>query len=461
MKIVKPMFAMFVMLLLICAFSTITIADTHYVVHPTSIQTAINAATDGDIVLVGEGTYYITSALNITKAITVVSENGPEVTIIHGQDMCCCFYMNNTAAILDGFSITHGRNTSGFGGGVQCDNGTVQNCIITENRARDGGGVALNNSGLVLNCIIKNNIAEWGGGVRCFNGTVRNCLITENTANPHGGGINIWSGGTVQNCTIVNNTATDGAGIRLWNNGIVENSIIYFNDGDNYIITAGHGNSLSYCCTYPAYAGTGNTDADPLFENFETDYRLTSASPIIDAGLDAAWMTTAFDLDGNDRILYDAVDIGAYEYKISYEIGGPVPIASWPVGNPTIYTNPPTLNWYLGVDATGLSYEIQYVVASDSWPADDVLVTSSSLSYIIPAGLTAGVQYCWRVRSTNGVQKSNWSTTAYFTMAGNTAGGPVIPTASWPVGNPTIYTNPPTLNWYLGADGTGLSYEIQ
>jgi len=284
-----------------------------------NIQSAVDAADTGDLILVGNGTYTLTTNISVTKSVTIRSANGNALTIVDGNLVTQCFFINNANAVIDGFTIKNGRNPSGYGGGVQCDNGTVQNCIIENNAARDGGGVALNNSGMVINCIIRSNTADWGGGVRCFNGTVRGSLITGNTATPHGGGINIWSGGIVQNCTITNNTATDGAGIRLWNNGVVENSIIYFNNGSsNYIIDTGTGNSLSYSCTTPLYTGTGNITADPQFVNAGTgDYNLTATSTLINVGSNQAWMTGANDLGGNNRIFGGTVDIGAYEYSIA------------------------------------------------------------------------------------------------------------------------------------------------
>jgi choice-of-anchor A domain-containing protein/uncharacterized repeat protein (TIGR01451 family) len=138
-----------------------------------------------------------------------------------------------------------------------------------------------------------------------------------------------------------------------------------------------------------------------------------------------------------------------------------VPIASWPIGNATEYNNMPTLNWYLASYSPGLSYEIQCVTASEEWPADNVFATSSSLSFTMPYVLDHGIQYAWRVRSTNGVAKSTWSSTALFTMVGNVSGSPVVPTASWPIGNAIEYNNQPTFNWYLGSSTVGLTYEIQ
>ncbi|MFH1194250.1 MAG: T9SS type A sorting domain-containing protein [bacterium] len=429
----------------------------------TSIQVAVDAAIAGDMVLVDDGVFVLTTYISVNKAITVKSRNGNSFTTIDGNNVTRGFHLTNSGVVIDGFTITNGY-TTGYGGGVQCDNGTVQNCIIENCAARDGGGVALDNAGIVNNCIIRNNTADWGGGIRFFNGTARGCLITGNTATPHGGGVNIWSQGTVQNCTITNNTATDGAGIRLWNNGVVENSVIYFNTGsENFIIDAGHGNSLSYSCTTPLYTGTGNISDDPLFVNAGTgDYHLSNSSTLINAGLYNTWMDAATDLDGNDRILDGTVDMGAYEFEnIENVTDGPIPIASWPVGNPTMYVNPPTLNWYLGVYDPGLTYEIQCIPATDLvWPEE--YATSSDMSYPLPAALTGGAQYAWRVRSvTNPTTKSEWSTPELFTMVENPPEGPVVPIASWPIGNPTEYINPPTLYWYLGTSTTGLTYEIQ
>jgi hypothetical protein len=139
--------------------------------------------------------------------------------------------------------------------------------------------------------------------------------------------------------------------------------------------------------------------------------------------------------------------------------GGPVvPIASWPVGNPTEYNNPPTLNWYLGVAATGLTYEIQCVPASDPWPADNVFATSSAMSFTMPYDLIGGVQYAWRVRSTNGTLKSNWSDYALFTMV--TINTPVQPIAGSPINSVIVNSNSPELFWYLPTAPSEQKYNL-
>jgi len=195
-------------------------------------------------------------------------------------------------------------------GGVNIvSNGTVQNCKITNCQARDGGGIAIDNGGIVQNCLIRNNSADnnsnngYGGGVRCLNGgIVRNCLITENISKKYGGGVNIWNAGTIQSCIITKNTAPNGAGVRTRKNSLVNNTIIYFNNGANWQVS-GSGYSYNNSCSTPALPnGTNNITANPLFVSTisgSEDYHFQSGSPCIDVGLFEAWMNTATDLDGN------------------------------------------------------------------------------------------------------------------------------------------------------------------
>lgn len=416
----------------------------------TNIQSAVDAASTGDTVLVGDGTFTLTTNISVTKGVIIKSLHGYLSTTIDGNHATRCFYINHASAVIGGFTITNGSNPGGFGGGIQCDNGTVQNCIIENNASRDGGGVALDNSGMVVNCIIRNNTADWGGGIRCFNGTVRGCLITGNTATPHGGGINIWSRGTVQNCTITNNTATDGAGIRLWNNGVVENSIIYFNTGSsNYIIDSGTGNSLTYSCTTPLYAGTGNISADPQFVNAGTgDYHLQPTSPAIDAGNNSVWMTGTKDLDGNNRLFNTTVDIGSYEY---FALPPAVPTLIAPLdlaGGVSIET---TLSWS---SIAGATYTLQ--VATDI-SFNNLIVNQSGLvsATFNLSGLSNSTDYFWRVSAEKNSLTSGFSSSFNFTSI--TYSQVLL---SWPVGDVNLYISPASLSWYVASGGTGWKYDL-
>ncbi|MDZ7762918.1 MAG: hypothetical protein U5K00_00615 [Melioribacteraceae bacterium] len=60
----------------------------------------------------------------------------------------------------------------------------------------------------------------------------------------------------------------------------------------------------------------------------------------------------------------------------------------------------------------------------------------------------------WRVTHTDGVD-SETSDEAEFSVIG---GQNSYPVATWPVGNPTVYTNTPTLSWYMEGSTLGWTH---
>jgi len=112
-----------------------------------TIQEGINAALDGDTVLVKDGTYTGANNKNLDfggKEITVGSENGADVTIIDCQHDGRGFYFHSgetSLSIVRGFTITNGYWT--YVGGIECISNsgpTIQDCIITNSNATGGGG---------------------------------------------------------------------------------------------------------------------------------------------------------------------------------------------------------------------------------------------------------------------------------------------------------------------------------
>ena len=92
-----------------------------------TIQDAIDASQNGDIVIVRPGTYMETIDF-IGKSITVKSEKGPMITIIDGNRAGSVVTFaggEDPAAVLSGFTITKGfadYNTPAplGGGGIRC-----------------------------------------------------------------------------------------------------------------------------------------------------------------------------------------------------------------------------------------------------------------------------------------------------------------------------------------------------
>jgi hypothetical protein len=85
-----------------------------------TIQAGINAASNGDTVLVAPGTY--TENINFGgKAITLTSSGGPSVTIIDGGRLGTVVTFNTgetSASVLSGFTIRNGFQNGYPGGGI-------------------------------------------------------------------------------------------------------------------------------------------------------------------------------------------------------------------------------------------------------------------------------------------------------------------------------------------------------
>ncbi len=217
------------------AFNTLA-ATIHIPADQPTIQAGIDAAVDGDIVLVAPGTY-VENIDFLGKAITVQSESGPNATVIDGGHVTSVVTFTNgetESSLLEGFMIRNGSGTLDDsddsivrGGGIYCyaSSPSIDNCTISGNSADNhGGGFACRESSAptITNCTISGNIADYaGGGIACeeySSLTITGCTISENSAmNSSGGGICCvqYSSLTVTNCTISENTSDGiGGGIR-------------------------------------------------------------------------------------------------------------------------------------------------------------------------------------------------------------------------------------------------------
>ena len=208
-----------------------------------TIQAAIEIAEDGDVVLVGPGTYY--ENINTRgKAIHLKSEFGPESTTIDGSGLDSSVVVCNSGetndTIIEGFTITGGRGWSPSWAPY----------------SRLGGGVLLYEAApRVLNNVVAGNHAidvsqpeghSRGGGIS-FGGVkkdlppvvVKGNIVEDNWASVNGGGINIGYPCLIQGNIIRRNKTErgDGAGIYLLGNVgqvlIRENWIIENQSGDH------------------------------------------------------------------------------------------------------------------------------------------------------------------------------------------------------------------------------------
>ena len=241
-----------------------------------TIQAAINAAANGDTILVGDGTYGAIVTTN--RLLHIKSLNGVETTIIDGGGSGACVY---AATPGDGIYVTGGcTNTviEGFtiqNGSRGCAGGTINRCIIKScSGAEQGAGAQ---ASILNNCLLWNNAAYSMGGAAAY------CVL--------------------RNCTVYGNRTNLGAG------GIytcaATNTILYSNSAQ----------------IYPAYLDSSvdacHYSSDPMFVDPSSgNFRLASNSPCINAGKNSR-VVGSLDLDGNKRIFGSAVDIGCYEYGSS------------------------------------------------------------------------------------------------------------------------------------------------
>jgi hypothetical protein len=293
-----------------------------------TIQAAIDAAMDGDVVEIADGTYTGADNKNLGfggKAITVRSASGnPRSCIIDCQSDGAGFDFNDgegPKSIVAGLTITNGSKNGG-GGGVSCrySSPTIINCTITgcteTSESWGAGGIyCVQSNATIINCTITKNWADdddyAGGGVFCAhsNATLINCTISDNWAERSEFPGGLYSFGSLYS-------------------PVLSNCIIWGNGGDEIRQYPSGSPVVTYCDVEGGWPGTGNIDADPLFvDAANDDYRIDPGSPCIDAGdntalppdiadLDGDGDTTEpipFDLDGNPRVVREVVDIGAYE----------------------------------------------------------------------------------------------------------------------------------------------------
>jgi len=172
-----------------------------------TIQQAIDAAVAGDTVLVAPGTYV--ENINFRgKAIGVVSEQGPAVTIIDGNragSVVTFAAGENRNAVLRGFTVRNGAN-SFSGGGVRIQNSApsiIGNWIV-DNGACSGAGIYSSFSSPLIqgNTISRNYVYACSGasGLGVYIGgdsaaeLIEN-VITENSGFANGGGVTLFAAG--------------------------------------------------------------------------------------------------------------------------------------------------------------------------------------------------------------------------------------------------------------------------
>jgi len=179
-----------------------------------AIQDAIDAAMDGDTILVRPGTY-VENIDFLGKAVKLRSEFGHEVTTIDGNQAGSVVTFENgegPGTVLEGFSITNGMRRKGGGIHISADASPIitKNAIFGNSAAGYGGGIYC--AGLyakIHSNLIFENSAGVGGGFAGDVDVLRNNIIHNNTALLAGGGV---SGGRAVIGNVIYGNTAGGAG---------------------------------------------------------------------------------------------------------------------------------------------------------------------------------------------------------------------------------------------------------
>jgi hypothetical protein len=286
--------------------------------------------TNGYAVMDGGGIWCISSSPTIKNNI-IAYNYAP----IFGGGM----FLANSSSEIKNNAITH--NDAGyFGGGIcqyYCDV-MISGNVIMENTAKQGGGIWIDkqcSTRVINNWIAFNESTHgWGGGIGIQQGDgiptmfprlINNTIMNNVNSDPQGKGGGIYCSGSIE-VTVINTI--------LWGNAAPQGKELYIEPfmGNNAALSISYsdvegGTASIYVdpsCTLDW--GMGMIHEDPLFVDAgNLDLHLTYVSPCRDAGDDSV-LAVPVDFEGDPRIAYGHVDMGADEfYTHLYFMGNAAP----------------------------------------------------------------------------------------------------------------------------------------
>jgi hypothetical protein len=480
-----------------------------------TINGAIGKATDGDTILVAEGTYFGTGTevILINKSITLSGgwdesfSTQSSNSIIDGENARRGAAINfdvTVTAFIDHFVFQYGSILVGTTSTL-----TADHIIVTKINGKgimNYGGMIINNSSITENIhaidnngnltinssSISHNTGTEAIEARNFNGTlnINNSTINNNVigiaiesqvvtinnstiSNNAYGGVSVKSSNvTINNSTIIKNSKNGGI---YRDSGLVtiKNSILAGNSQDCTGIITSQGYNIigdKKTCSFQAstgdQVGTSTAPINPLLVALKDNggntatHALWADSPAIDAGNPATCLPT--DQRGVDRPVGSACDIGAFEGSVpgprvvSINSASPNPTGS-PILNFTVNFSEPVT----GVDATDFAltvtgnitgHFIQSISGSDT--TYTVAVNTGRGNGTIKLNLIDDDSIIDSLSiplGTAGTGNGNFVSSIYTILA--------IPTPAYPGG--TVYDPTPELTWNKIAGATKYKYEIR
>jgi hypothetical protein len=395
--------------------------------HPT-IQAGINAAVNGDTVLVAPGTYHESVTISDKSNLQLVGQTGAQI-VAGASDGIDLTRVTGTAVM--GFELK-GCNRGIFL--VDCSSLVVTHCNAHDN-APGPGFCAYSGS----NIVFENNISARNAYIGIMSMSAVGTRIQNNTivSNAVDGVLFLYA---VQGCAVYNNLiASNGDhGLEFWLPPVADS--INFNDTWS--------NARDY---YGCVPGGGGISTDPRFVDAASfDYRLSGSSPCIDAGNS---LPVFNDSNGTRN------DIGALPFLSPY-------VARVNLGSEKltqVMNRAPTFFWsYFDVQSAQTAYEIE--VGSDlDWTVAELwrpgpIYSSDTSSVYSGAPLIEGLTYYLRLRVYGGIKLSTWVTLAF-----HLDGPPTAPILKSPLDGRSVTNKAAVLVVHNSSDpeGDSLKYDFE
>lgn len=392
-------------------FLTKTIRAIHVPAEQPTIQDAINAASDGDSVLVAPGTYF-EQILFRDRDVKVISTGGAEVTRLARPANAPISY----SSVLFLVGVTRETEFNGF----TMRDERANNFVIT---------------GQGANPVIRNNIfSGLSGPASIIFAGGRGALVEKNLF--FSNNVSEYCVKAQDPCDIVGNTFdynyrsvySNFYHVNLVNN-VISNSLL---EG-----AAGQFNSKSYnnvWNNHPNYSGTtpsmSDISLDPQYvDRWGADFRLRPGSPCRDSGNPDPQYN---DLDGSRN------DIGKFEYRDIFPVPVEIGIDAW--DNKHVVDSLPTIGWqFLNDDALVQNkYDVEVGTdddwsAAENWNSGEV---ESDTGFAVYSGvpLQRGVDYYLRERVEDG---SSWGVWREIMFRRNSL--PLAPNLLAPVAGDSVY----------------------
>ena len=201
------------------------------------IQDAIDAANNGDTIIVRSGTY--TENLTINKYLTLRSQNGASQTIVQPSGGSNVLAVSANGVTIRGFTIRNGTRGISL---VSCANCQIQNSTCNGNTNANYAGILLHDQSY-QNMVSGNTVTANGIGIAVLSGS--NTISDNQLDQNYWYAVKVASDGNA----ITNNTVTNGteSGIFLQHalNNTIGGNTAQGNDEGIFLDSSSNGNTVS------------------------------------------------------------------------------------------------------------------------------------------------------------------------------------------------------------------------